>query len=217
MSRKLMMLVLSPVFAAALGFGIAWDSGSPTLQPQPVYAACKAPNGLCGNPPGADLTKTSVMTAQYLEFGVDAVLPTAGTTWNITANWSTIFPGCADLSETASVTVTWNSGASAWALSNTNLTANIVGIGLCNTSACGSAAAGYTLYVDIYDPANGNYNLTSVDYASSGSLPNGTRCLGGSVSPISGSVSGTDNGGWSSRCAYNCSYSNGPVIPIYYQ
>lgn len=213
MSRKRIGVVFASIFAAALGLGIDLGARSPEdiLSPRPVYAACQAANGTCGI---FGNTKTSLMTAQYLESGVGPVVPSASTTWDITANWSQAFPNCGDINETATATVDWN--GSNWVLSSTTLTTNIIDIQMCNTAGCGASAASYTLYVKINDPV-GSYNLRLVDYASSGGLPDGDLCAGGSRTPVSGSVSATDSVIWGGRCVYNCSYSNGAVIAIYYQ
>ena len=215
MSRKLMIILLA--CAVTLGLGLGLSSRNSGLLPRPVQAASCAPI-LTVCPFESPSTRTSLLTVQHVENGVGPVLPGSSTTWDITANWSRPFPGCGDYSEMGSATVSWDSGLSLWVLTSSTTTANINTISLCQSGNCNSSAAGYTLYIDVNDVASTNYNLRTVDYASNGGLPNGTLCGGGSRSPINNSASATDTGGgWGGRCVYNCSYSNGPVITIYYQ
>ncbi len=211
MSRKLITSIL--VYGTALGLGLGFGAESSVLRPKPVQAVCYAGNYNCYY----DGTKTSLLTVQHVENGVGAVLPSAGTTWSITANWSQSYPGCGDQSETATVTVSWDSSTASWALSNTNLTTNIVGVSICNGAGCSPSASTYTLYVDINDNLTGGYYLRTTDYATSG-VPNGTQCTGGAAkTPSMGSASATDSGSWNSRCAYDCSHTGFPTITIYYQ
>lgn len=216
MTRKL--LLLFPV-AIALGMALSFTS---LLNPSvrqgsvlPVLAAnCSHPaNYNCG----FGTTRTSGLSVNHVDGSGGSVTPNGSTNWNITAQWCPTLPG-AEVTETATCTVTWN--GSAWSLTNVNLTNNITAITLCTTTTCQSAnSVGYMLLVQLNDPlAPGGQNLSLVTYATT-SVPNGNKCLGGSsVSPTSQSFSATDtvSSGDSNRCAYSCSYGGSGLMSITY-
>ncbi len=215
MTRKLMLLI--PV-AIALGMALSFTSLlNPSLRQGsvlPVLAAnCSHNlNYDCGL---GDATLTSGMAVNHVDVSGGSVTPNGSTNWSITAKWCPTISG-AEVTETATCTVSWN--GSAWSLTNVSLTSNINAITLCTTTTCQSAnSVGYVLLVDVTDPVAGG-NLTSITYATT-SVPNGTKCLGGSsVSPTSQAFSATDtvSSGDSNRCAYTCSYSGSGLMSISY-
>lgn len=208
-------MLLFPV-AIALGMALSFTSIlNPSVRQGSVLAACSHPaNYNCG----FGTTRTSGLSVNHVDGSGGSVTPNGSTNWSITAKWCPTISG-AEVTETATCTVTWN--GSAWSLTNVNLTNNITAITLCTTTTCQSAnSVGYVLLVDVVDPYNSLAapNLTSVTYATT-SVPNGTTCLAGSsVSPTSQAFSATDtvSSGDSNRCSYTCSYSGSGLMSITY-
>jgi hypothetical protein len=187
-------------------------------------AACQGTNGPCS--PGDD-TKTAVVNVIHYDvsgIGPVPVEPDAATSWTITAYWNTEFTTCAEISQQATVDVTWQTIAAAWALTNTVTTANIQSLSVCSTGDCtaGGTAHGwaYKLLGDIDDHVTiglNTYNLRQVVFSttsiSNGHVLNLPACtLGSSVTPNSQTYSATDSA-WD--CNFTCA-ATGPSLTIQY-
>jgi len=189
-----------------------------------AYAyACQGANPIC--PGGVGYKTAAVDVTHVYEAYTQPVQPDVGETWAITTYWNTATQPCAEIYQVATAQVSWN--GSAWVVSNKNLTADILDIGVCGIgSQCGSApnakSWGYRLYAQVNDPTAGSlpgYNLRRVEFATTsvddGNVVNGQTCtLTTAVSPTSQSFTGVDDGGW--PCGYNCT-SSGVTVEITYQ
>lgn len=195
----------------------------------PVHAQgalCQGPNSACS--PGDDTKTAAVVVSHYDVSGMSPVTvePDTATSWTMTAYWNTAgTSGCYEISQQATVDVTWDSFATAWGLSNIVTTANIDAIDICSTGDCtaGGTAHGwqYKLFADVDNQVmtgGKTYNLRQVVFSTTTignghvlNLPNCT--LGSSVTPNSQTYTATDNT-WD--CSFTCAAANGPGLTIQY-
>lgn len=125
--RKRSVTFLAGTLAFIVGIAMGWPA--PAL-PVMAFGACQSTHASCGV---GDDTKTSVLEVNHATVAnpADPVLPDDSESWEIHAWWAAAGSGiCADVSETATATVTWT--GSGWSLSNVNLTQDIVDIQLCD-------------------------------------------------------------------------------------
>jgi hypothetical protein len=223
MSKRLFICSATAALLLGAMIGLLADLSVSEVPPA-LAAVCKAPNGACIP---ASTTKTSALTVEHKTTNTEPVEPDDGETWNITAYWNTNSVPCSEMTETASVEVSWDGDN--WALSNKSLTTHIVGIDVCDASMeCSQDeetvhAWGYKLIVDIRDPAATSFNLRQVVYTTT-SVDDGYELdpdvceLGSSATANSQTVSKTDTGPFTliaGRCGYGCSVS-GATVTIEY-
>lgn len=201
--------------AAVVAGGMATRS---MVAPLPVFAACHSANGTC-----TPADKTAVADVAYYIPGspsVTPVEPNSTTAWTITAYWGQaagLGVNCDDVTEQATVDVTWN--GSTWSTANFNSAgANVKAAAVCALLTCGSHSSSYRLYVNVNDPIMGGvYNLRQVVFVVN-TVPNATdfdgSCnAGSSHSPTASSFSGTDSGGF--ECAFDCNQTGTNVNITY--
>jgi len=223
--RRVRLLAVSTVVLSILAVGVLLGSVAEFPAALAQVTPCQVSNGLCSG--GTDLTKTASLTVYHNtnDANVDPVEPDDGETWNIKAYWNTAPPSpCFEVSETASVEVSWN--GTTWELSNTSTTTNIVGISVCHPGdLCSSGGTShdfdYELIVDLTDPVASPlrvYNLRQVVFTTTsmddGYVIDDQACtLGSSVTPSADSFTQTDLGPF--ECAFDCTAS-GPSVTITY-
>lgn len=218
--RKRSVTFLAGTLAFIVGIAMGWPA--PAL-PVMAFGACQSTHASCGV---GDDTKTSVLEVNHATVAnpADPVLPDDSESWEIHAWWAAAGSGiCADVSETATATVTWT--GSGWSLSNVNLTQDIVDIQLCDAGSCAGTPYGaspsrrYRLKVDINDPDTGGLNLREVIYTTTsvddGVVVTNSNCATGStVTPTSQTFTQTDSGAF--ECSYDCTNIAGPLVTITY-
>jgi hypothetical protein len=223
-SRKRQMLAVVVSLVALCVGGLAGLPPGVT----PAHAqgtACQVAHGPCS--PGDDTLTAAAVVSHYDVSGMSPVPvePDTATSWTITTYWNTnVFP-CEEITQQATVDVTWDSFATAWGLSNIVTTANIDAVDVCSTGDCtaGGTAHGwqYKLFADIDAQVLIGakiYNLRQVVFAttsiSNGHVLNLPNCtLGSAVTPNSQTYSVTDN---AFDCNFNYGSANGPGLTIQY-